>query len=243
MALTLLSYGISTGTDAANSDSRKRVAHAKKLIGGKFYDQSVVRDAENIKDISVFVHGMVAQLLPAQHQKKAKTIATAIIRESEKQGFDPIFVLAVIQNESRFNPEMRGNHGEIGLMQVKPSTAEWLAEHKVFNKKKYLKFKDGVEASLLNPVENIRIGLVFMAQLRDSFDGESRHYVSAYNMGAKRVRDLVKAGKQPKEYVQAVMKRYIAMYSAFLHETEDQKEISKIAMTRILDVTRSVASE
>ncbi len=243
MAVTLLSYGISTGTDASNTDNGKRIAHAKKLMGGRFYNQSVVRDAENIKDITVFVQGMVSQLLPDAHQKKAKTVATAIIRESEKYGFDPIFVVAVIQNESRFNPEMRGMHGEIGLMQIKPSTADWLAGHKILNRTNRLKFKNSATESLLNPVENIRVGLAFMAHLRDSFEGESRLYISAYNMGAKKVRDLVRQGKNPREYVQAVMKRYIAMYSAFLHESEDQQEISKIAMTKILDVTRSVASE
>lgn len=241
--ITLVSYGISSGTDASNTDNYKRIAHAKKLMGGKYYSHSVIRDAENIKDITVFVQGMTSQLLPQTYQKKSKTIATAIIRESEKYGFDPIFVVALIQNESRFNPEMRGAHGEIGLMQIKPTTADWLAGHKVFNKKNRLKFKNGAEASLLNPVENIKVGLAYMSQLRDSFDGESRLYISAYNMGAKKVRDLVNEGKNPKDYVQAVMKRYIAMYSAFMHESEDQVAISKIAMTKILDVTRSVASE
>lgn len=228
--------GIPSVADASKVSSTARIAHAKQLLG-QTYKRSVVRKAESVEDITDFVERMTKEWLPEAYEKKARTIATAIIRQSDRYGFDPIFVLAVIQNESMFNPEMRGNHTEIGLMQIKPSTAAWLV------KKLKLKVKYQGEKTLLNPTRNIEIGLAFMALLRDQFESHSPLYISAYNMGARRVRQIVADDRMPKDYVQAVMKRYVAMYFAFaVEDAEDLDGLAKVALSRVREVTRAVAS-
>lgn len=227
--------GIPSVADASKASNTTRIAHAKELLGGENYKTSAARKSESIADITDFVEAMVTEWLPENYEKKARSVANAIVRESDKYGFDPIFVLAVIQNESRFNPEMRGMHTEIGLMQVKPTTAEWIA------KKLSLKYQG--EKTLLDPVQNIKMGVAFLSVLRDQFDSHSRLYISAYNMGARRVRQIVSEDKMPKEYVQAVMKRYVAIYAAFNDENADNLDIlTENALSRVLEVTRAIAS-
>jgi soluble lytic murein transglycosylase len=236
IVLTTTIAGIPSVADASKSSTSTRVAHAKELLGGVAYKRSTVKKSESLKDMSDFIERMAVEWLPEKYEPKAKSVASAIIGEAERYGFDPIFLLAVIQNESAFNPEMRGKHTEIGLMQVKPETAEWIA--------KKMKIKYRGEKSLLNPVENIKIGAAFMSLLRDQFDSHSRLYISAYNMGARKVRQIVADDRMPKDYVHAVMKRYVAIYSAFAAEdaTNDLDDTADRALARVRDVTRAVAS-
>lgn len=227
--------GIPSVADASKASNTTRIAHMKELLGGVNYKKSAARKSESLSDITDFVESMVTEWLPEKFEKKSRSLANAIVRESDKYGFDPIFIMALIQNESRFNPEMRGKHTEIGLMQVKPSTAFWIA------KKMSLKYKG--EKTLLDPVGNVKVGIAFMAMLRDQFDSHSRLYISAYNMGAKKVRQIVADDRMPKEYVQAVMKRYVAIYSAFNDDDSDDLEtLTENALNRVREATRAVAS-
>jgi soluble lytic murein transglycosylase len=54
-----------------------------------------------------------------------------IVAAARKYGVDPALVKAVVWRESRFNPTIRGDAGEIGLMQVgKLAAEEWAAAEK-----------------------------------------------------------------------------------------------------------------
>ena len=132
----------------------------------------------------------------------------AILAQSIQHGFDPIFVLSVIWTESSFRPTMVGGVGEIGLMQIRPETAEWLAK-----KIGYTRFKG--RSSLFDPVVNIELGTAYFAMLRESFDDDGVLYISAYNMGSKNVRRIVASSKRPTEYSGRVLGRYRELYRGF----------------------------
>ena len=51
----------------------------------------------------------------------------AIRAESARNGLDPALVAAVINTESGFVPDSRSNEGAVGLMQLVPDTAEFVA--------------------------------------------------------------------------------------------------------------------
>jgi len=183
-----------------------RISHAKELLGGT-YRRSVVRKTESADDVSEFVKAATLRFLPKHYKKSASKISATVMAEAERYGFDPIFLMAVIQNESSFNPRRKGHFGEIGLMQLKPSTAKWIAHT--------YKISYHGAKSLYNPETNIKIGAAYFHKLRDQFEAHSRLYLSAYNIGAKKVREMVSDKRIPKEYVIAVMKRYLAIYAAF----------------------------
>jgi soluble lytic murein transglycosylase len=51
----------------------------------------------------------------------------AIVRESARNGIDPTLVAAVIYTESGFVPDSASSQGAVGLMQMLPSTADFVA--------------------------------------------------------------------------------------------------------------------
>lgn len=203
----LLSAVQPASVDAANRQIASRISHAKELLGAS-YKRSAVRNTESNEDIAEFVESTTRHSLPKAFKSSAREISSVIMTESEKYGFDPIFVMAVIMNESSFRPRMKGGVGEIGLMQIKPDTAAWIA------KAYKLDYKNG--NSLYDPATNIRIGLAFMNKLRGQFASNSALYLSAYNAGAKKVRMMVSSKNAPKIYATRVMKRYFAMYAALV---------------------------
>ncbi len=186
-----------------NVNEASRVSHAKELLG-KGYKGSPAQRLEGKAQLNYSLFNKVQSRLAPKWKREAQAITDVVITESKKYQLDPVFVLAVIQTESKFNPLVRGRHGEIGLMQVKPDTAQWLA-------KKY-----GIpylnEHSLENPATNIRLGLAYMNFLRKTFKGEARNYVSAYNMGPTNVRKLASQNIQPQEYSSKVLGNYKRFY-------------------------------
>ena len=212
----------------AQADVSSATLHAKELLGSG-YKKSIVKKSAGATDLSQFVLETTRKLLPKAQQKNARKISNRILKESEEYGFDPLFLMAVIQNESSFNPSRRGSLGEIGLMQLKPATAAWIA------KSYSLDYKN--DTSLLDGDKNVRIGAALLDKLRGQFESASRLYISAYNIGAKKVRAMVVDKKIPKVYVQAVMKRYLALHRA-LNAKGNPQQRGLLALQNIRDLTR-----
>lgn len=205
-----------------------RITHARELLGKKL-KKNLIKKAEKSENIEPFVRELTKKFLVKKQLKYSKRIAKAILKESRNYGFDPLFVMAVIQNESSFNVKMVGAVGEIGLMQVRPTTAQWISNLY------HIPYKG--EKTLFEPEVNIRLGVALMDKLRDQFDAHSRLYISAYNIGATKVRSLVEEDRTPKEYVVAVMKRYLAIYQAF-REKKLQDQIDT-AYESVMNLTRT----
>lgn len=181
-----------------------RVSHAKELLG-KAYEDSDAQKIEGQDELNNIIHKKIRKSLPADWKKQSRQIAETVISESAKYSMDPIFVLAVIKTESKFNPTIVGRHGEIGLMQIKPSTAAWIA-------KKY-KIQWDIQSNLQNPSANIQIGMAYIDYLRNKFKRKSIKYVAAYNMGPSNVQRLLAANIKPDQYNSKVMKNYRDFYS------------------------------
>lgn len=121
----------------------------------------------------------------------SRSIVDQIIKESTRQGVDPRFSLAIVANESRFDPRAESGQGAGGLFQIMPETFKW------FNR-----FSD---ASLLFDVRhNIRTGIGYIKSLWKSFSGNTlelarlsldklqsddiKKAIAAYNAGPGNVR-------------------------------------------------------
>ncbi len=87
---------------------------------------------------------------------------------------DPYLVLALIHQESLFDPNARSGSDARGLMQLLPTTAErWAPDA-------------GVPAAgldLYDPALSVRIGTVYLRNLMTMFDGDRFKAVAAYNGG------------------------------------------------------------
>lgn len=94
---------------------------------------------------------------------------------SETYYVDPVFVASVINSESGFNKDVVSSKGAVGLMQLMPSTAEYLAE----------KLNYG-EYDLKLPEDNINLGTYYLSILLEEFKDETLALCS-YNAGPTNV--------------------------------------------------------
>lgn len=92
---------------------------------------------------------------------------------------DPLLIAAVIRVESKFKEQNVSNAGAIGLMQLMPDTAQWIAGQSGIP---YNNPADLAEVNL-----NIRLGSWYLAYLEKRFGGSRAAAVAAYNAGPNRV--------------------------------------------------------
>jgi soluble lytic murein transglycosylase len=109
---------------------------------------------------------------------------------------DPALLAAVIYRESKFDARAGSRAGAIGLMQLTPATARGIALRTGGTRFKM--------ADLYDPEINIRYGAWYLRHLLDSFDGDVRKALAAYNGGRGNVeRGVVFA--ETRAYVQQVL--------------------------------------
>lgn len=178
------------------------IEHALELFTDKKAAMALTSQIQG--DQRSFILAIVRKSLSLEQQGKAFEIARAVIVEAAHNHMDPLFLLAVISTESQFNIKAHGSHGEVGLMQVLPKTAAWLAP------------KAGLPSNfdLQEPAVNIRIGATYFAHLRHTFHHNGSRYVAAYNMGTTNVRRLLAAKTEPMIYATRVINNYEQIYQA-----------------------------
>ena len=97
---------------------------------------------------------------------------------------DPLFVAAMILEESRFGAEAVSWAGAVGLMQIMPQTGRELAHQ--------LKIRRFEKSMLLNPSVNIEMGTKYMKYLMHRFQNNHALVTGAYNGGPGRMSRWVK---------------------------------------------------
>ncbi|EIC20484.1 lytic transglycosylase domain-containing protein [Thiorhodovibrio frisius] len=106
---------------------------------------------------------------------------TELTEEAAKAtGLPPSWLLAIIRQESIFNPDAISPADAMGLMQLLPSTAREVAGR--------LELPTPAAADLIEPALNIRLGSAYLAYLNEVFDGHEALATAAYNAGPTAVR-------------------------------------------------------
>ncbi len=93
----------------------------------------------------------------------------------DQEGVSPDVMLALMRQESFFDPLAGSGAGATGLTQVIPSTGEAIASD--------LGVSDFTSTDLLRPVVSVQFGAYYLKQQLDEFDGNLYYALAAYNAG------------------------------------------------------------
>lgn len=120
-----------------------------------------------------------------------------VLAEAAANNLDPLLVFALIRQESLFEPDARSYAEAIGLMQIIPSTGEWIALR--------LGWRDFAPDQLVRPYLNVHFGTWFLAQGLNAFQGDVFAALAAYNSGmATLKRWLDAANGDPDLFVETI---------------------------------------
>lgn len=120
---------------------------------------------KNLRQTPAYWHGLF--LFPYQEQ---------ILKYAQQEDINPLLTISVMRKESTFDPEIDSVVGAVGLMQIVPPTASWVAQQLDMN-----------EYSLTDPEDNIRIGTWYLAHNHHRYDDSSLYAVASYNAGTGNV--------------------------------------------------------
>jgi soluble lytic murein transglycosylase-like protein/TolA-binding protein len=157
-------------------------------------------------------------LSPSERERLLYPLAfwTTVQREAETEAVDPLLVMAVMRQESLFDPEARSTANARGLMQLLPATARRIAgeDH-----------SSDDEDDLTQPDVNIHLGVRYLRALLDDFNGDPLKAVAAYNAGEGAVRKWERqfAHLEADEFVESItfretrdyVKRVLANYGKY----------------------------
>lgn len=103
----------------------------------------------------------------------------AVVEETALNGVEPALIWAVMRQESAFSPVAISRSGAQGLMQVMPTTWDWIAE---------LRSEEPTDPFQVH--QNIAYGATYLGWLMRYFDGDEELVIAGYNGGQGYVRRL-----------------------------------------------------
>lgn len=164
---------------------------------------------KRLKIILVLFFLMISSLIFFQKIFFPVKYKEEIFESAKKYNIKPEIIFAIIRAESSYREKVVSRKGAVGLMQVMPSTAEWIVNKELGeNIEKY---------DLYNYKDNIEIGTLYYSYLDRKYNGNFEKITAAYNAGTSRINnEKWKEIKETRVYVKRV-KIYRKIYKVILY--------------------------
>jgi membrane-bound lytic murein transglycosylase MltF len=172
-----------------NSNGSKEVFMVSAETGGSYFTESYLGNMVENTDVTLFQTLSKRDLGFPRIEYVINSYENTIKRHSNRYGFDWRLILAVMNQESRFQVHAVSHRGAYGLMQIMPGTGRDLTSALEI---------EGVN----NPKDNIAGGVYYLWRLYNLFETEENSLfqgvhsddriklaLAAYNAGPTRVRD------------------------------------------------------
>lgn len=161
---------------------------------------------QNFLRVDAHEQKLTLDMIKEQFFRSHVPYGTIIYREARRNNLPPELVAAVVEAESDFRPLLISHKNAQGLMQIIPSTAQFIGA-----------------GDLFNPADNIAAGTKYLRYLHNRFNGDIRMVLAAYNAGEGNVEKfggippfpetinyLQKVNTRAHHYRQRVRQTYIA---------------------------------
>ena len=214
-------------------DDRQLLAAAELARRNGFYDRAIATAERTLVEQDFALRF----LAPFRDQIEPKA------REAK---LDLAWVYGLMHQESRFVTDSRSSAGALGLMQLMPATARWVAR-----KIGLASYHPG---RVTEPETNVALGTSYLKMVLDAFDGDPVLAAAAYNAGPTRARRWradrpLEAAiyvetipiSETRDYVKKVMS--FTVYYAALFEGRPQSLKSRLKVVRAFGATDQEPSE
>ncbi|MCG3173289.1 MAG: Membrane-bound lytic murein transglycosylase C [Myxococcota bacterium] len=180
----LLRYDDGRPVDRSNLED-----YIQKELGGRI--KPTGREVRGKDGKVMIVYGASAGMVQDLHIRRAKKYIPLVERWAAEYGLPKQFVLGIMWQESRFNPDARSHVGALGLMQLMPQ----YAAHECF---RWLTKDDKApmppNTFILDPQNNVMLGVTYLHLLMSKYFGQAvadptkRTYfsIAAYNWGPRK---------------------------------------------------------
>jgi soluble lytic murein transglycosylase len=160
-------------------------------------ENRVLRERQRILDT-------IEEFNPELSQQEKTSLGRVIYEESERYGYDPLVLMAMIMTESSFRPDVRSHKGARGLMQIMPAVGRELSPE--------VEKAHGIEISsakdLLDPEVNVKVGSYYLFKLILRFQ-DLKTAIRAYNEGPTDISKRIRRGKpMPHIYYSKIINNY-----------------------------------
>ncbi|MGO9831363.1 MAG: lytic transglycosylase domain-containing protein [Myxococcaceae bacterium] len=159
-------------------------ARVEGVVLGRATPPRVEVASEAVPD-QALIDSVLAKRAPDLGLTLRTQVGRAIAEEARRAGYDPLLVLAVIDVESDFDEGAVSSRGARGMMQIRPSTLQFVAE------------REGLRLSpeevQADPALCVRLGIRYLRSLQDRFGGDLELALMAYNGGPDRIRQALRS--------------------------------------------------
>ncbi|MGM0365151.1 MAG: transglycosylase SLT domain-containing protein [Actinomycetota bacterium] len=164
---------IEAGQDEMEKDPVSILILSTLFYQSQDYNNSISMLARNQRNLR---YGLEGQYKDYYHYLLYPYGYREMVEEyGQKFDVDPLFILAVMRQESRFQPEVSSFAGARGLMQIMPATGQGIAQK--------LGMDNFHVEQLYNPEKSIMMGASYLRDQLDNFDGNKYYASGAYNGG------------------------------------------------------------
>ena len=149
------------------------------------------------------VDAILARLGPGIPEETRARLSETLVTEGARNGYDPLFLLALIGVESRYKLGAESGRGARGLVQLKPSTFAWISAREPDAGGEDLESGD-------DPVVDVRLAVRYFRWLEHRFQSRTSALI-AYNAGPRNAARALKGGDVPdrwKSYPELVRREY-----------------------------------
>jgi soluble lytic murein transglycosylase len=162
-------------SNSSDAVSTYRLANYLLDLGDYFSGISAARQVLTLAGLDDQTKSMLAPPY-FNHVRYGLYYSELILPAAQKNGFDPLFLLSVVRQESLFEGFIRSTAGARGLMQIVPGTGADIAHA--------LGWPINYDPELLyRPNVSINFGTYYLASNRSSLNGDLYATLSAYNGG------------------------------------------------------------